>query len=733
MISKILKIEGLGRFKNFASIGNDDLKFLKHTIIFGYNTYGKSTLTTIFRSLKTSNQKYLQGKKGFDHLGNIVIDILDGNNQHLTLSNGKWSNPEIEIFDNYFIHSSIFVGDEIDYRHKSSLHGIFVGENITLKVSKLKKLRGEQDELEKQRDKIKFEYTKNELGTFECFLKVEVVKNVEEKIKKKELEIRRSKNIAALKQLIVDSPLASKFEKFSITMNKTLDTSAEKNIENHIETHWKDINASKNFLADGVSLLKDKASSCVFCGQDILSVSALIEDFRKVFGSTYKETQQEIEKIGEDFLRLDLETEMAKFSQLGVNCTDILNVDSLLESKVALNNDVKIKLKDLNHKIDYESVDNPLKLFVSEVQKLHPTFEFLRKEEFSIEKQSILESELKQLELTQYRHSNDGKRLVKRYNEAVIAVGRKKTDINNLRKEIDEETKNAVEKNQEQINKILTDTLKANFTIQKMNSKSNLTRLEAHFVEYELVMDGHVVPLSNKRSQIDEEPLDKPHFGNTLSDSDRRLLAMAIFIASLQTDKGLKNKIVVLDDPFSSFDSNRKVYLAKAIINIQNENGDHPEQVIVLTHDDGFLARLQEVLPSSGTKILTIKYSAANGSVLDVCNVAELIEEQYFKDIEYIKDSVDNSHNIDDSLRRVRKCLERILRHKYYFTLDKSTLEAGSVSAYLEMIGNKCRVKKEILSSNWHEHMHDQHEIMKLNEPEKILKLKDFLAILEQV
>jgi wobble nucleotide-excising tRNase len=516
-------------------------------------------------------------------------------------------------------------------------------------------------------------------------------------------------------------------------MQKTLDTSAEKNIDEHIRNHWKDEGASKNFLADGVNLLKNETDSCVFCGQNLAPVSKLIEDFKKVFGATYTETRQEIEKYGEAFLRFDAEAEIAKFAPLGVKCEDILNKKVLLENKKILDGDVANKLKDLNHQIDCESEDSPFKISVSEIIKLYPIFEELKTQEFSIQKQQILENELKQSELSRYRYGNDGKALAEKYEKAAKAVVTKKAEIDTLRKEIDEATKNAIEKNQEQINTILKDTLKADFTIQKLNSRSNLTRSDAHFVEYEFVIDGNTIPLSNKSSQSDEEPLDKPYFGNTLSDSDRRLLAVAFFISSLQTDDNLKDKIVILDDPFSSFDSNRKDYLAKAIIDIQNEQNERPKQIIILTHDDSFLGRLQEKLPSSDTKILRIKNSTISGSVLEKCDVDEIIEEQYFKDIKYIKDSVDNSRNIDEALGKVRKCLERILRHKYYFTLDKSTLEDGSISAYLERIDGKCAVKDEILSNNWHEHMHDQNESMALIEPEKIQKLKDFLILLEKI
>jgi hypothetical protein len=231
MIGKILKIKGLGKFKNFSNTGDDDLKFLKNTIIFGFNTYGKSTLTTIFRSLKNSEQKYLQGKKSFNHTGEIVVDILDGNSKHITLANGKWSNPNIVIFDNNFIHSAVFVGDEIDHKQKSSLHGVFVGENVGQKVTKLKGLRDEQDALEKKRDQIKAGYIKNNLGTFDAFLKTKEITNIDKEIEKKKEEIQRLRNIAALKQLISVSPLASTFADFATAMQKTLDTSAEKNME----------------------------------------------------------------------------------------------------------------------------------------------------------------------------------------------------------------------------------------------------------------------------------------------------------------------------------------------------------------------------------------------------------------------------------------------------------------------------------------------------------------------
>ena len=190
---------------------------------------------------------------------------------------------------------------------------------------------------------------------------------------------------------------------------------------------------------------------------------------------------------------MDLEAEMAKFVSLGVKCVDILDKEVLLENKTFLDKDVQKKLKDLNYEIDYRSEKKPFKKFVTEIAKLHPTFEDLKKQVFSANKRIELENGLRQLKLSQYRHSNEGKTLEENYTKAVNVVNTKKAEIDTLRKKIVEETKNVVQKNQTQINKILKDVLKADFTIQKLSSHSNLTRSDSHFIEYEFVIDGNVI------------------------------------------------------------------------------------------------------------------------------------------------------------------------------------------------------------------------------------------------
>ena len=389
MINRIIKISGVGKFKNFSS-SNDNLTFKKNTIIFGFNTYGKSTLTTIFRSLKNSDQSYIEGKRTFGRTTSIVVDILDDSNKHLTLANGSWKNEDISIFDNQFVHSSVFIGDEIDQKHKSNLYGIFVGEEINKKVQKLKHLKEEQSKLESERDKIKLGYKKSELGSFESLFKLKKLEKIDEIIIEKNKEIEILKNASKLKELTKTTSLKNDFSSFSTSIQKKLDESANENIDLHVKKHWKDPNCSKTFLAEGVNLLKQDDKNCVFCGQELSPVKDLIEDFKKVFNKSYDDLRKEIINAGENFLRLNIEAELSKFLPYGVTFEKDINKELLLNKKKKIDDEIKIKIANLNHEIDFKSQDGDFHVFATEIKKLQKVFKRIEENEFSLEKLGLL-------------------------------------------------------------------------------------------------------------------------------------------------------------------------------------------------------------------------------------------------------------------------------------------------------------------------------------------------------
>ena len=79
----------------------------------------------------------------------------------------------------------------------------------------------------------------------------------------------------------------------------------------------------------------------------------------------------------------------------------------------------------------------------------------------------------------------------------------------------------------------------------------------------------------------------KAKIANVLSDGEQRALALAFFLAEIAVSD--ERSAIVLDDPVSSLDHERRVYLARRLV-IEAQR----RQVVVLTHDMAFVHLLHE-------------------------------------------------------------------------------------------------------------------------------------------
>jgi wobble nucleotide-excising tRNase len=115
--------------------------------------------------------------------------------------------------------------------------------------------------------------------------------------------------------------------------------------------------------------------------------------------------------------------------------------------------------------------------------------------------------------------------------------------------------------------------MNSTFHLKDLKAVKNMTLNTSHYCDYSFVFnDTYEVKISNKQNQKDDEKDDLPHFKNTLSDSEKRTLAFAFFLSKLKNDKNLENKIIILDDPFSSFDENRKEKTIQLFRDIKNND-----------------------------------------------------------------------------------------------------------------------------------------------------------------
>jgi wobble nucleotide-excising tRNase len=122
---------------------------------------------------------------------------------------------------------------------------------------------------------------------------------------------------------------------------------------------------------------------------------------------------------------------------------------------------------------------------------------------------------------------------------------------------------------------------------------------------YQLVINATNVDLGSPTSAVNS-----PSFKNTLSSGDRATLALAFFLAELERETDLADRIVVFDDPFSSQDAFRRRQTIYEIIRTANTCN----QVIVLSHDAQFLQQLWEKSPGNKRTAIQILYHPTAGS-----------------------------------------------------------------------------------------------------------------------
>lgn len=154
-------------------------------------------------------------------------------------------------------------------------------------------------------------------------------------------------------------------------------------------------------------------------------------------------------------------------------------------------------------------------------------------------------------------------------------------------------------------------------------------------------------------------------FATTLSEADKRTLAFAFFVARLRADGNLAAKLVVLDDPVSSLDRNRRHQSIRLIANLAGDC----KQLLILSHDAYFVRELRERLgdrkPTPITPhILTIKRVGQGYSVFAQCDIDDVCSSDYYRHHRLVADYVDGKSTANT--REVAKAIRPLLEGYYH-------------------------------------------------------------------
>ena len=214
---------------------------------------------------------------------------------------------------------------------------------------------------------------------------------------------------------------------------------------------------------------------------------------------------------------------------------------------------------------------------------------------------AAVSARIAKLEAVQRRHSSDGIARCDNWR----ALDAEKRQLNGakaaVRAELETHCDQVVQPYQERINHFLR-LFNAGFAIARVGHAYPGGLATS---TYMLSIDNVDVALGDARTAGGE-----PSFKNTLSAGDRTTLALAFFLAGLEREPDLADRVVVFDDPFNSQDAFRRRQTVYEIMAVAQSGA----QVIVLSHDPLFLKAIWEKCRPAERVAVQLCYHSSIGS-----------------------------------------------------------------------------------------------------------------------
>lgn len=704
MIKKI-EINNVGRFRSAITDG-DEQYFKKNTFIYGKNTFGKSTLTAIFRSLRDGRSDFIVGRKTIGSQKQLVKIIPERKQPveeyRYSTDEARWNSEykDIIIFDNHFVRESVYTqNQQIGQEQQKNIETFMLGAKGVDYNKKISELNEKINKNKTTQTSINTEYSGNKhlMGgfTFEDFIGLEEVADVDQKIDETQKNIDKIKNSELISSKLKSAKaLIEKYKDFDVSKLSEKLTINSELITEHFNNHVNENETKQtygDFLQTGSMLRTRKGNECCpFCTQEIKSETAkeFLQTIDLIYNEKYRKLQQAIKEAENLFLPEVFLVEFDKIKtdlqQAGYSLKmDLSDFIKLLENgkKFIIN-----KKEDLSSEINKEVFfDISLKAnsFVAEIDSELVNFEK------PVEKKFELETTMKEFLASKERHG-----LWREKCENYIRAKKDNESLSAQKTAIWDEYliyANGLSATMlTEINMVLS-ACNCNFNVQQFNFRGN-QRQDL----FALSMEG--IPISNDGN--DEEKTVK----NCLSDSDKWVLALAFFLATVKNDSTIK--VVVMDDPVSSFDSDRKRIILREIKRII---ADTDKQLILLTHEKGFFQLLHAEDAGGESVFLRIALNAQKGSDLIVCCPDE--------DLEFMSDyngwifemrSALNSQELKDvknAHSKIRPVIEHILKAKYplsilkeHKTIEKMLLKLEEAGGHYEK--NSRRKEIETLLTN---------------------------------
>lgn len=609
MITKI-KLHNIATYKSQVEI--NDLK--KVNFFFGNNGCGKSTIARLFYEFSKS-------------------DALIGSFSQCSIENFDRANENILVFDQEFIQRNFYINEDLNGifsldEKNEEIEEKIKNENELISTTKVtyNSQKESIESLEKQKGQLK------EAILEACF-------NYNRKFKKDFNKIDLGSRRETFFQTLVDKNqntfkvksftyLTERYNKFYveelIKINNTISLDAfqkiidlESNINellNEIIVGSNDVSIAplieklnnSSWIEQGIFFLdkEDDNQQCPFCQQYTITQN-LLNQFEKYFDTTREEKLTRIKQTFSDynyvFSAFDLE--LQSISSQKIVSSKVLKLQNLIQ-KVSFNNHAEFqkKLDKPNETKQIESISN-LKELVDEINSI------IHSHNLEVDNIKQNQSELKD-DVWSYIVDQVRNNIID-YQEKDKAFG---LEIENSKKELTT-LKDNITLSMEKVREWQTQTVNTQNAIDNINVlllKNNFRGFKIEKKESENNITKYYI--------LREEETYETHVFKTLSEGEKNFIAFLYFyqlcLGTNESENSTKKKIIIIDDPVSSMDSQVLFFVStlirrliakkgtgrdqqgnKLIDQLKNEN---IEQVFILTHNIFFY---KEVALAFGSRI----------------------------------------------------------------------------------------------------------------------------------
>lgn len=693
MIKKLLKIQNVGLFQN----ASEPLELGKVTGIYAENGRGKSTLASILRSSATNDPSILASRHTIDKPADPqFVDILWGSGRRRKFENGLWTDasPDIAIFDSTFVEQNVYSGFEIRPEQRQSLLDFALGNDAVAAKRRVdevtEEIRGITSSLAAMNRELAAHASPMAAEQFRALTPVE---DISAKIAELEAKLLTARNNAALQARLAPElqPVPSvSLESLIAILDlefQSVATEAEAIVADHLAKH--PAPGVRTWIEQGLN--HGTIDGCPFCGQNLEGIE-LIRAYQQAFSHEYDAAMTRVRSLpgiaatllaplrsAQIQSRIQINEERCRswlpdlpLPVLELSQTDFESViqsadrilQSLVQGKMAApmeRLDSEVSLSELQEQID--GAVRSITVYNEQVSAIVASIQNF-KSSLVASSASAIEAQIKTLRSTEKRYSAEVVDLVTRIEATSATKVTKGAEKETARAAADALMVATLTSYQAKINELLN-KFGASFAIREL--KPNYAGGSPRS-DFGLELRSKPVSLGSNSPG--------PSFRTTMSEADKRTLAFAFFLARLDGDPSLSDKIVVLDDPMSSMDLARRHESVRQSCSLASRCG----QLIVLSHDPHFLRKLRKELtrhPTNPTMdTVRIKRGAGDYSIFGTLDIDQECASSYVRHHRMVQSFVDGAYSgeAQNVAKAIRPMLEGYLHRRFPGLIDSSLL-----------------------------------------------------------